>query len=166
MGRVKGRFFNNDFDLNRINRDIAQEQAGHGTSVAWYFYQGAALDDTYDEGGRRWTGPKNVPVVSAVPAQGANRPSDTGQYITDHITLRMSYRQIAGDTGFTMDLSTNFEQHYADRFVFRGHVYSVQEIRMDGHFDPAARDVMVRVEGGQLRPDELVNDIDFQEYAA
>lgn len=165
MGRVKGRFFNNDFDLNRINRDIAQEQAGHGTSVGWYFYQGAALDDTYDEGGRRWTGPKNVSVVSAVIQQGPNRPSDTGRYITDRAVLRMSYKQIA-DENFGMDFSTNFEPHYNDRFVFRGHVYSVQEIKSDGHFDAQARDVMVQVTGGQLRPDELVNDIDFTAYAA
>lgn len=165
MSRVKGKFFNNDFDLKRMDRDIRQEQEGHGTTVDWYFYLGAVVDPTYDEGGRRWRGPVPMPVVSAVPAQGANVPSDSGRFVTDTIELRMSYRQITG-RGIGPDISSDFENHYADRFVFRGHVYSVTAIRIDGHFDPQARDVMVRIDAGQLRPDELVNDVDFAEYAA
>lgn len=165
MSRVKGQFFTNDFDLKRMDRDIRQEQENHGTTVDWYFYQGAVVDDTYDEGGRRWRGPVSMPVVSAVPAQGANLPSDSGMFITDTIDLRMGYRQITG-RGIGPDISTDFETHYADRFVFRNHVYSVTAIRIDGHFDPEARDVMVRVTGGQLRADELVNDVDFTAFAA
>lgn len=166
MGRVQGRFFNNSFDLKRMDRDIHQEQAGHGTTVLWYFYLGAVSDETYDEGGRRWkVPPKVMPVVSAVPTQGANVPSDSGRYITDSIELRMSYRQIS-DEGIGPNLSVDFEPHYSDRFIYRGHVYSIREIHSDGHFDALNRDVMVRIVGGQLRPDELVNDVDFLDYAS
>jgi hypothetical protein len=165
MSRVKGKFFTNDFELKRMNRDIRQEQEGHGTTVDWWFYLGAISDETYDEGGRRWRGPVPMPVVSVVVDQGPNVPSDSGRFVTDAVTLRMGYRQITG-RGIGPDISSDFEAHYGDRFVFRDHVYSVESIHIDGHFDPLARDVMVQVEGGQLRPDELVNDVDFTEYAA
>lgn len=165
MGRVKGKFFTNQYELKRMFRDIRQEQEDHGTSVQWYFYLGSVVDSTYDEGGRRWRGPKTMPVVSAVPVQGANVPSDSGRFVTDSIALRMSWRQIT-DQGIGPNISEDFESHYGDRFIYRGHVYSIEEIRVDGHFDPDSHDVMVSIRGGQLRPDELVNDVDFLNYAS
>ncbi len=165
MGRVTGKFFTDRYELDRSFRDIRQEQEDHGTIVEWYFYLGAEPDDTYDEGGRRWRGPVTVPVVSAVPVQGANVSNDSGLFVTDAITLRMSYRQITS-VGIGPDISTDFESHYADRFVYRKHVYGIEAIRIDGHFDPDSHDVMVRVEAGQLRPDELFDDVEFTAFSA
>jgi hypothetical protein len=131
MGRVKGRFFTNDFELSRLDRDIRQEQEYHGTTVDWYFYLGSQVDDVYDEGPADWKGPVKMPVVSAVPVQGANVTGDSGLYVTDRITLRLSLDQVV-TRGLGRGLSSNFEQHYRDRFVYRNHVYSIEDIRIDG----------------------------------
>lgn len=164
MGRVHGKYFTNKYERKRMFRDIRQEQEYHGTSVEWYVYQGAQLDDAYDEGQRRWTGPVSVPVVSAVPVQGANVSNDAGRFVTDRIVLRISYKQLA-DAHVGPEISNDFEDWYADRFVYRDHVYGIEALRVDGHFDPDSLDMMVSVTAGQLRPDELYDDIDFTAFA-
>lgn len=163
MGKVSGRFFTNEYERKRMFRDIRQEQEDHGTHVDWWFYLGAQLDDAYDEGQRRWQGPIAMPVVSAAPAQGANVSNDAGLYVTDRITLRLSWKQLT-DKAPGPDISVNFEDRYNDRFVYRAHVYSIEAITIHGHFDPDSLDMMVQVTGGQLRPDELFDDLEFTAY--
>lgn len=168
MGRVRGRFYTNRFERQRMNRDIRQYQEGHGTYVLWYFFAGITEDSIYDEpsvmGGRSFTlAASPMPVLSAVPLEGANAPGDAGRYVTNRVALRMSLRQVM--SAGMPDLSRNYEAHYGDRFVYRGLVYDVTAIVSEGNIDATDTDIVLRVEGTQLRADELTSDPAFSTYA-
>jgi len=169
VGRTRGRFFTTRFERDRMARGIQQFQGGFGTTVDWWFYASAEMDSIFDEpsvlGGRTFTpNPQPVPVLSAIPLEGANTPSDAGRYVTNRVLLRVSLRQ-AMASGMP-DLSRDFEAHYGDRFVLRGLVYDVTAIVSEGNLDATNEDVVLRVEGRQLRADELGSDEQFAGYVS
>lgn len=168
MGRRRGRFFTTRFERDRQDRLIRQQQDKFGTAVTWFFLAGATVDSVFDEpdvmGGRTFTqAARSIPVLSAVPLEGPNVPGDAGRYVTNRVVLRMSLRQVLA-AGMP-DLSRDFEERYGDRFVLRGLVYDVTAIATEGNFDATNEDVVVRVEGRQLRADELTSDPDFIDHA-
>lgn len=174
MSNIRGRYFTPKFDSRRIDRDIEQHQRAFGTFVEWYFFDpvNSTFDDIYDEGastsgsgGRRWTGPIPMPVVSANRREGLKSTSDDGQYVLDTIDLRISYEQ-ARRAGLLPEMSHNNELHIRDRFVYDGIVWGVRDISVTGQFEPSGHDTMMRILGVMLRQDELVNDPDFVKYAA
>ncbi len=185
MVQIRSRFFPPRFDARRMDRDIAQHQQAFGTIVDWYFYDPdtSVYDDVYDEGqdtgggyangygtgyaggGRRWRGPIRIPVLSANRREGFKVLSDDGQYSLDTIDLRLSYEQTRR-VGLQPEISHNHEQHLRDRFVYDNRVFGVRDISVTGQFEPSGHDVVARVLGVQLRPDELVNDPDFVRWAA
>jgi hypothetical protein len=155
-----------------MDRDIEKHQQAFGTVVQWYFYdpENSQYDDVYDEGsdsgnGRRWKGPITVPVLSANRREGSNITSDDGMYVVDTIDLRLSYEQ-ARRVGLVPEISRNHEMHYDDRFIYDDRVWGIRDISVTGQFEASGHDIMARVLGGQLRPDELVNDIDFARWSA
>lgn len=174
MRSDRGRFFTPKWDLRRMDRDIALHQRAFGTTVDWYFFEPAqsTWDEIYGEGqdtavtgGRRWRGPIKIPVLSANRREGPKVTSEDGMYILDTIDLRMSYEQ-ARRVGLTPEISQNQEQHYNDRFVYDNLVWGIRDISITGQFEASGRDIMVRILGVRLRPDELVNDPDFAEWSA
>lgn len=157
-----------------MDRDIELHQRTFGTTVDWYFYDPvhSTFDDVYDEGqdlagtgGRRWRGPVTLPVLSANRTEGTKVTTDDGMYVLDTIDLRMGYEQ-ARRVGLVPEISQNQETHYSDRFIYDNLVWGIRDIQIRGQFEPSGRDMMVRVLGVRLRPDELVNDVDFVEYSA
>lgn len=169
----RGRFFSPKYDLKRMDRDIELHQRTFGTVVQWYFYdpEASVYDDVYDEGqaapggGRRWKGPTPVPVLSANRREGQKVITDDGMYVVDTIDLRLSYEQ-SRKVGLIPEMSQNQEQHYSDRFVYDNLVWGIRDISITGQFEPSGRDIMVRILGVRLRPDELVNDPDFAKWSA
>lgn len=173
MAQITSHFFSPRFDGRRQDRDIEQHQRAFGTIVQWYFFDStnSVFDDVYDEGnaapgigGRRWNGPHPMPVVSANRREGAKPSTDDGRYVVDTIDLRISYEQ-ARRVGMKPEISQNHEAHLNDRFIYDNRVFEIKDISVTGQFDPSGLDVMLRVLGTQIRPDELVNDLDFQKWA-
>lgn len=172
MARYQGRYFTDLYERHRINRDIRQEQEDHGMIVLWYFYapQDTVPNDVYDEGdarlgGRRWKMPPlRVPVLSADRVEGARQPTDFGFYTVDTIRIRVSFQQ-ATDAGLLPELSLNTDLHLQDRVVYDRRVFELEDLNVTGQFDSSGQDVMVLVSGTRVRPDELVNDPDFKEFA-
>lgn len=168
MGRTRGRFFTTRFERDRQQQSIGELQGKVGTTVQWWLLTGAVLDSVFDEpdvmGGRTFTQlSRPVPVLSAVPLEGANTPTDAGRYVTNRVMLRVSLRQ--AEAAGVPDLSVDYEARYGDRFVLRGLVYDITAIASEGNFDATNEDVVLRIEGRQLRPDELSTDPDFASYA-
>jgi hypothetical protein len=168
--RDRGRFFTPVWEGRRIDSDVLSHQEAFGQTVQWYYFDpdGSSWSETFYEGrdyvsGRRWKGPHPMPVLSAIRMMGARRSSDDGLYTYDTVRLRMSYEQIR-KTGFAPDAVYVTETHLRDRFVYAQRVFSISEIVAAGQFDPSQHYLMVHVLGTQLREDELVNDIDFQDY--
>lgn len=174
FGRPRGRFFSTRDELERIGRDVELYQQAYGTEVDWWFLDedhrdgtGTVTDDIYDEGfvesGKRYDGPRRIPVVSAVTVQGQENGGDAGFAVTDEVVLRLSYDQ-ARRAGLDIDIVQNREQRLHDRFAFRGRIFDVEAIQSSGHFDAANRDTMLNVRGRQLRFDELYDSPDMQRY--
>jgi hypothetical protein len=170
-GRVAGRFFGTRDELRRLDRGLELYQQVHGTEVDWFFLEhpghGTLLDDIYDEGfvesGKRFRGPRRIPVLSAVVTQGQEETGDQGFITFDRVVLRLSYEQ-ARKAGLDLDLVANREERLHDRFVFRRRVFDVESVQTAGHFEPSNRDVTLHVVGRQLRFDELYDSPDFREY--
>lgn len=149
-------------------------QAVFGTEVLWFFFQPVGpgsptvLDDVYDEGavasGKTYDGPLRIPVLSAVPAQGAENPDDQGFATYDRIVLRMSYEQVRR-AGLSQNLIQDRESRLLDRFVYRSRVFDVTALQTSGHFEQTGADTVLQVSGVQLRPDELLDSPTFARYS-
>jgi len=174
FGRPRGRFFSTKDELERIDRGLELHQQVYGTEVDWWFLDenfadgvGTTTDDIYDEGhiegGKRFDGPRRIPVLSAVVQQGQEQGGDGGFAVMDNIVLRLSYDQ-ARRAGLDIDLVENREKHLHNRFAFRGRVFDVETIQSSGHFDASNRDTTLRISGRQLRFDELYDSPDMQRY--
>ncbi len=170
----RGRFFPPKYDMRRQDRDIELHQRAFGMVVQWYFFnvEDSVIDDLYDEGadtpvtgGRRWRGPLPVPVLSAVRQEGFKSTSDDGMYTLDTIDIRLSHEQ-ARRVGLLPNMDQNTELHLRDRVVYDNRVFGLRNIQVTGQAESSGHDVMVRILGVQVRPDELVNDPDFKDWSA
>ena len=167
--RPRGRFFSVRDEQRRIDRDMDTYQGVYGTEVLWFFLVPGTtvVDDVYDEGlvtgGKSYTRPLRVPVLSAQTSQANEQADDEGFATYDRVQLRLSYDQ-ARRSGLDNDLVRNREKHLLDRFVWRRRVYDVETITTAGHFDQGNTDMVLFVMGVQLRPDELVDAPAFAAY--
>lgn len=172
LARYQGRHFTDLYERHRIDRDVRQEQEDHGTVVLWFYYAPDLTieNDVYDEGdsvlgGRRWKlPPLRVPVLSANRVEGSRQETDYGFYTVDTIQIRISMQQSL-DAGLMPELSLNTDLHLQDRVVYDKRVFGLSDLAITGQFDAAGHDIMVRASGTRVRPDELVNDPDFKEFA-
>lgn len=170
----KGRFFPPKYETRRIDRDIQLHQRAFGQVVAWYFFNptNTRTDSVYDEGndvavtgGRRWRGPIPIPVLSAVRREGVRTTTDDGQFVLDTLDVRLSHEQTRR-VGLLPDMSQNTELHLRDRIIYDDRVFGIRDISVTGQFEAAGHDVMLRILGVRVRPDELVNDLDFVRWSA
>jgi hypothetical protein len=172
FGRPRGRFFSTKDEHERLNRGMELFQNVHGTEVDWWFFEhiGATktvVDDIYDEGlitgGKKYHGPRRIPVLSAMHRQGEELNDDRGMQTFDHVTLRVSYEQ-ARRAGLDLDVLANREELLHDRFVLRGRVFDVESIQTAGQFDSPMTPTVMHVTATQVRDDELYDSKEFQRY--
>lgn len=170
FNRPRGRFFGVKDEQRRINAGMEDYQQVYGTEVLWFFFTPgeSTYDDIYDEGfvegGKSYDGPHRIPVMSAVPTQGAETPQDNGYATYDQVTLRMSYEQVRR-AGLSHDLVLEREERQLDRFVYRNRVFDVVSIQTSGHFEQTSADTVLQIQGMQLRKDELVDAVAFQKWS-
>lgn len=162
-----GRFWNPRYEVAQIFDafDHYFENDTEGVSVPWYQYDAtlSGSDSIYDEGsitvGRRWKEPVSVPCLLVTKDEGDQQMrEDAGLYFVDRYRLVLSVRHLR-DAGVRVD-----DPHVLlnDRFIFDGHVYAVDSFKRGGHL--SSYEVVIGITGYQVKAEELVNDIDFQEY--
>ena len=153
-----------------------------GNVVEWWFYDpiNTEIDPIYDVGasstggGRKWTGPIQVPVVNASLFQGQTPANnDRGFYNTDmlRITINMDVirngKDMLGSNESTIPQLSKIEiypDHYLyDRVVFRQTVFQPTQIMTRGIITD--KYTLITVECAQVNAEELVNDAQFQTYA-
>jgi hypothetical protein len=166
-----GRFdadFETDDLLVGVNTDLRNPV---GTSALWYIYDAVntVVDPIYDVGqdisgtvgGKRWTGPFNIPVVKAVIQQGQARTSAVGFYNADTLHLTFNIEDVAK---YAPNIIIKPDINNRDRVVWRGQVYRPFGIQERGII--ADRFTILSVDAIQLMPEEMVNDPQFQSYAS
>jgi hypothetical protein len=164
--------FDHRFEADSIESGIIDElQEPFGSVVQWYVYDVAdsTVDAIYDtaqsdaNGGKVWTGPYYVPVVSANLKQGhAPQVEHEGYYNVDNLLLVAAIQTVkrAG----IIDIARNPSKHLADRIVWRGEVWKPSDIQPRGLVGPS-RYTVLAITCDQISPEEMDNDVTFQNYA-
>jgi hypothetical protein len=168
--------FGMDYEAKSMYEGIAEELGGTvGQEVDWFRWQDYYLEDNYativDEiydvsssvagQGKRWMLPFKMPTIMAQFVRGTNVMNERGFYVTD--TLRLVIN--VGDVERLLpSLITDANSHIKDRILYRGEVFVPTRVLPRGSF--GYRWTVVTVDLNQVNPEELVNDPQFQRYAA
>jgi hypothetical protein len=173
--KIQGRF-DMDYESKSMYESIAEDLGGTvGVDVEWFRWQEYYLedkyrqivDDIYDTSsttpgkGKRWMLPFRMPAVMAQLLRSTNVMNERGFYVTD--TLRLVFN--VGDVQRLIpEMLANPSAHIKDRIIYRGEVFTPTRVLPRGAF--GYRWAVVTVDCNQVNPEELVNDPQFQQYAA
>lgn len=169
--------FSTDFELNEVGDGITYDATNpFGTHVEMWIFdsENSVKDPIYDVepysnvgAGRRWKGPYTLHVISASQDMGAAPVTDRGFYSADTLTLTINV-----DDLYKVDPSIflykgmarpNFPNLDRNRIIWKGQVYRPVKSQLEGYIDD--RGTIVNMKCIQMMPDELVNDVQFLQYA-
>ena len=172
--KVQGRF-KIDYENKSINEGVVDELRDPvGTQVDWYVWdesyfqshQSTVYDDTYDVSsqivgqGRRWKDPFKLPVVLAQQLRGTNVMNERAFYTTDTLRLVIAIADIERLLPAMLD-DPNI--HIKDRAVFQGEVFIPTRVLPRGRY--ADNYSVITIDMNQTNPEEMVNDVQFQQYS-
>lgn len=169
MGRLdwkRGRF-DTDFETNEINNALRGHQASQiGDTVQYWRFDrvNSEINDVYDEGfgaGRVYRPPVELPCLHVTHDEGGGEANNTGFYWNDNIYISCSYEQFTR-TGLT-EADVHHQGYLRDRILYDGLVFRVTDMHVVGQIQQ--RDLIVSIEGTQVKPDEMANDPQFVDYA-
>lgn len=168
--------FDMEYEAKSMYEGMAEEIGGTvGQEVDWFRWQEYYLeenfttivDDIYDVSssvagqGRRWMLPFKMPSLMAQFVRGTNVMNERGFYVTDTLRLVLN----VGDVQRLLpSIITDSNKHIKDRILYRGQVFVPTRVLPRGSF--GYRWSVVTVDCNQVNPEELVNDPQFQRYAA
>lgn len=167
MGRLdfkRGRF-TADYETDQINGSLRGWQAEFGDDITYFRFwkEQSEMDPVFDEAtkaGRLYHPPKKIAVLHATHTEGGNEIRPQGFYYNDELYVIAFFDQLM-KVGFTnLDLQTY--DYLKDRIVYDYKVFRVTKINVTGQVQE--RDVMVSIEGTQVKPDEMLNDPQFKSY--
>lgn len=161
----RGRF-SPDLEVNEINNALRGYQDGYGDFVDYFRFmlETSEMDDVYDEGhgvGRSYNGPIPLPSIQVIHTEGPQANTEGGFYYRDGISVTVSYAAFRR-AGFP-DADVNAADYLKDRLVYDNKVFRVTNVAVLGQLQ--RRDVIVSFEGAHVKPDELVNDLQFAKYS-
>jgi hypothetical protein len=168
MGRLdfgSGRF-DADYEINDIQQSLRGWQSEFGDNVLYYRYWGehSQVHDIWDEGtgvGRVWHPPHEIEVLHVTHIEGGNQDRAEGQYYNDEIYITASVEQLQR-LGMT-ELDLQYQTYLRDRLVYNFRVFRVTRMQVMGQIQK--RDTIVSIEGTQVKPDEMLNDVGFEAFA-
>lgn len=141
-------------------------QSVDGDWINYYRFDEAhsQVDPIYDEpygAGLRWLEPVRVEALHVTHVQGGNEDSDRGFYYNDDLDVRVPF-DLFIQAGMSMaDIDTG--NYLKDRIVYDRKVFRIKTIAIRGQMQQ--RDIIVGITGTQLKPDELVWDQQFADWA-
>lgn len=168
MGRLdfeSGRF-SADYETNEIARTLRGWQTEFGDNVLYYRYWGdqSEVHDIWDEAtgvGRVWHPPHEIEVLHVTRIEGAAEDREHGLYYNDSIYVTASFR-VLSRLGMT-ELDLQHQTYLRDRLVYDFRVFRVSRMQITGQIQK--RDLIVSIEGSQVKPDEMLNDVGFEAFA-
>lgn len=158
--------FHVDYETNEIYRGLRGWQREVG-DYAYYYrfaYDQSNVDPVYGEAtgpnGRVFFGPINIPALHVLHTEGAVEEAPEGFTYHDRIHVTASFDQLKR-TGLTA-LDLNTQGYLKDRIVYDNKVFRVYNAQILGQIQ--RRDIIVTFDGVQLKPEDMVNDVQFAEY--
>jgi hypothetical protein len=164
-----------DFKRGRWSADVETDQiytAMEGwrqTSGDWIDYYrynapSTVINNIYDEAiapGRQYEAHIRIPVLHATVIAGENQNTDMGFYFNDTLVIICAFDQFT-KTG--MDYADVLQGNYLkDRIYYNQKVFRVLSMNPSGKIQE--RPTMIRIEGTQLKPDELVDDTQYAPWS-
>lgn len=159
--------FNPDSETERIFAGMAGWRDVNGDWIFYYRFNpnASVIDDVYDEAagaGKVYDGPIRVPAIHVVHVQGSNEYGDMGFYYNDELTATISFDQLSA-VGLTYaDVTAG--QYLKDRLLYNDQIYRIVQISSRGKIQE--RSVIVEITATQMKPDELVDDLQFKQWSA
>ena len=162
--KSQGRF-NTDVETSKVLDVLTDYGKGQGDWLDYYHLdeENSQYDPIFDEpvgAGRVFT-LTQMPAIHVHLIYGANQYGDFGMYYNDEIAASISYR-LFEQAGMT-EADIRDGRYERDRVVYKEKVFRITTLNIQGQIQ--RREIIVGLEGSQLKPDELVGDVAFAKYA-
>lgn len=163
----KGGRFSVDFETASIYGGLRDWQRWTGDQIYYYrfAYDQSSVDPVYGEAdapnGRIYFEQGLIPALHVIHVEGDNDNTEQGFYTNDRAHVTMSYDQLKRLGLNNMDINT--QNYLKDRFVYDGKVFRVISFQILGQIQQ--RDIVIALDATQVKPSEMVNDIQFAQYA-
>jgi len=164
LDRKQGRF-SPVFESYEIDAALGDHQSVYGQEINYFRFSHELTQshDIYDEGagaGRVYFAPVKIPVLQVIREEGPATQEQGGLYWTDTIRVIAAFRQLI-NAGLT-ELDIQHGRYLKDRFVYDQRLFRVTAIRIMGQV--RYRDVIVSIEGVQLKREDILNDPQFSAW--
>lgn len=150
-------------ELDSVSEGIEEDlQNVLGQSALWYRFDArdTRIDPVYDvgdyESGRIWQPPVTLRVLRASIEQGQQFHNDRGFYPVDNLYLIVNYSEFVLKLP---NMTMTPDGYLRDRIVFRDEVFHPTSINPRTYLK--GRTVTSIVQATQVKPDEMVNDPQF-----
>jgi hypothetical protein len=158
-----------DYEVLAIRSGISEDlQRPAGQSVHWHRFDSVntEIDTVYAvgdyDGGRRWVMPGfDIPAISAVIFQGQTVQNERGFYQAD--IARVTFN-VADIDRYLPGLRSAPDTFYRDRVIYQNEIFTISRLYLRGHAEQYY--TVLTMDLLQVNPEELVNDPQFQGYAA
>lgn len=155
-----------DVETDRIYTAMKGWRDVSGDWVDYYRFNPSStiVDSIYDEAtgqGRLYFSPVRIPVLHVVIIPGENQNTDSGFYYNDTLTVICAFDQF---TRTGMDYADVLQGNFLkDRIYYNQKVFRTLSMTPRGKIQQ--RPTMIRIECTQLKPDELIDDVQFMPWS-
>jgi hypothetical protein len=161
----RGRY-NPDKETDIIFQAMSAWQGLDGDWIAYYHLDEAKsqIDDVYDEptgAGLVFHAPVRVEVLHSTDTRGGNEYGDKGFYTNRDLDVKVMFDKFIQAGMSLADIDT--ENYLKDRVAYDRKIFRVTQIAIEGKMQE--RNIVVNITGTQLKPDELVLDSVFADWA-
>jgi hypothetical protein len=160
----KGRF-DPAYESAEIDGALEGFQTVYGQSIDYFRFShsNSTWHEVYGEAtgdGRIYYTPVAVPVLQVIREEGQAEQLDAGLYWTDTIHVIGSFSHLA-KTGLT-DLDIQHGRYLNDRLAYDSRLFRITRINVLGQLK--TRDVIVSIDGVQLKKGDVANDPQFASW--
>lgn len=171
MARIgwKGGRFSVDYETAEIYKGLRDWQRWTGDTFNYFrfYYDQSSVSPVYKEAtgpnGKVYFGPNLIPALHVIHVEGDNQNGTEGFYYNDELHCTISFDQVNRMGIRKEDLTTATHNYLKDRVEYRGKIYRVTNVQILGQIQ--RKPIIVTIDATQLKPEELVNDIQFAQYA-
>lgn len=155
-----------EVETQKIGDALRGYQPAFGDQMLYYRFdfQNSQESNIYDEAtgtGRVYKGSIEVPVLHVVHTMGGDDLEEAGFYTNDQIQITVAFRQFSR-TGMThADLRNG--SYLRDRLAYDDKLFRVLGMAIQGQI--VRSDLVVSIDAVQVKSDEVVDDVQFAEYA-
>ena len=166
--------FTTDWELNEVGDGITWDATNpFGTIAEWWTFDkdASVVDSIYDVeplgAGRVWTGPEEISIISVSLMQGGAPAGPRGFYAADTMKVVLNIDDLFRVSPELFDGRGEFRPRISDanryRLVWKEQVFRPVKTQPEGYIDD--RGTLILLDCIQVMPDELVNDVQFLQYA-